>query len=90
MTENEKKLLEQMYAKVCEMDKRLEGMLDKVDGSLTSLENNVSDLTNESTGLKTTFQKGFADVNKGLSEIREIKGNRSTAKEWRKQRGQLN
>ncbi len=62
MTENEKKLLEQVYAKVCEMEEKVTKLGDSVKG-----------LNNETIeghkGLKATFEQGFADVHNGLDEI---------------------
>ena len=81
MTEKEKKLIQQMYEKVCEMDKKLGNRLDKLDCSLTSLESNVSDLTNEHTGLQATFENGFRDIHESLDEIKQINKNRKTAQE---------
>ncbi|MDA1598126.1 chromosome segregation protein SMC [Bacillus cereus group sp. TH217LC] len=99
MTENEKKLIEQIYAKVCDMEKRVNSIgddLDELNGK--SVESKLDDLKSAQKGLQDTFTKGFADVNKGLAEIKQIKKNRKTAKEivegiagnGQKQRGQLN
>ncbi|GAB6620019.1 TPA: chromosome segregation protein SMC [Bacillus cereus] len=92
MTENEKKLLEQIYAKVCEMEKKVNSIgddLDELSGkeTSTSVESKLGDLKNVHKGIQATFEQGFADVHKGLEEIKE---NRSIAKEWQKQKGQLN
>ncbi|HFJ9404084.1 TPA: chromosome segregation protein SMC [Bacillus paranthracis] len=70
MTENEKKMPEQIYAKVSAMEKKI-----------TNLESNVGDLKNVHTGLQATFENGFSEVRKELSEIIEINKNRKTAKE---------
>jgi dsDNA-specific endonuclease/ATPase MutS2 len=74
MTENEEKMLEQIYAKVCEMEKKI----DKLDGRMDSLDNK---LEGSFKGLQSTFTQGFADVHKGLNEIIEINKNRKAAKE---------
>lgn len=92
MTENKKKLLEQIYAKVCDMEKtvdRIDSSLNNVDGKLDNLngeasksvESNLDDLKSVQKGLQATFEQGFADVHKGLAEIKEINKNRKTAKE---------
>ncbi|HDR7839265.1 TPA: chromosome segregation protein SMC [Bacillus toyonensis] len=73
MTENEKKLLELMYEMVSDMEKRV----DKIEGSLDK----VDDLKSVNKGIQATFEQGFADVHKGLAEIKEINKNRKTAKE---------
>lgn len=99
MTENEKKLIEQIYAKVCDMEKKVNSIgddLDELNGK--SVENKLDDLKSAQKGLQDTFTKRFADVNKDLTEIKQIKKNRKTAKEivegiarnGQKQRGQLN
>ncbi|WP_088291241.1 chromosome segregation protein SMC [Bacillus mycoides] len=78
MTENEKKLIQQIYAKVCEMEKKVNSIGDSIDGlngkeTSTSVEGKLGDLKNVHKGLKATFEQGFADVHKGLDEIKEIK-----------------
>lgn len=99
MTENEKKLIEQIYAKVCDMEKKVNSIgddLDELNGK--SVESKLDDLKSAQKGLQDTFTKGVADVNKDLAEIKQIKKNRKTAKEivegiagnGQKQRGQLN
>ncbi|SCC62085.1 Uncharacterized protein BCZB5J_05092 [Bacillus cereus] len=70
MTENEKKMLEQILAKLTAMEKRV-----------TNLESNVGDLKNVHTGLQATFERGFADVRKETNEIIGIYKNRRSAKE---------
>ncbi|WP_370991406.1 chromosome segregation protein SMC [Bacillus tropicus] len=84
MTENEKKLLELMYEMVSDMEKRvdrIDSSLNKVDGKLdnlngketsTSVEGELDDLKSVNKGIQATFEQGFADVRKGLSEINEI------------------
>ncbi|MGH1163353.1 chromosome segregation protein SMC [Enterococcus faecalis] len=84
MTENEKKLLEQIYAKVCDMEKTV----DRIDSSLNNVDSKMDDLNGEASksvesklddakgvhaGIKATFEQGFADVHKGLAEIKEVK-----------------
>ncbi|OQR57948.1 chromosome segregation protein SMC [Bacillus sp. CDB3] len=84
MTENEKKLIEQIYDKVVSMEKKvdkLDGRMVNLDIKLTSVESKMDDLKNVHTGLQATFEKGFADVRKGLSEIIEINKNRKSARE---------
>ena len=78
MTENEKKLLEQIYEKVCEMEKKVNSIgddLDELSGkeTSTSVESKLGDLKNVHKGIQETFTQGFADIHKGLSEIREVK-----------------
>lgn len=84
MTENEKKLMEQMYEMTKEMMEMMEEMdsrFDKLDNRMERLETKLGDLNNVNTGILATFQRGFADVNEGLSEIKQINKNRKTAKE---------
>lgn len=71
MTENEKKLIQQMYEMVCEMEKKVNSIGDSVKG----LNNEIIE---GHTGLKATFEQGFADVHNGLDEINK---NISNAKE---------
>ncbi|MEW8980844.1 MAG: chromosome segregation protein SMC [Bacillus anthracis] len=85
MTENEKKLLELMYEMVCDMEKkmdRIDSSLNKVDGKLdnlngketsTSVEGKLDDVKSMNKGIQATFEQGFADVHKGLAEIKEVK-----------------
>ena len=85
MTENEKKLLELMYEMVSDMEKRvdrIDSSLNKVDGKLdnlngketsTSVESKLDDLKSVNKGIQATFEQGFADVHKGLAEIKEVK-----------------
>ncbi|MBE7151045.1 chromosome segregation protein SMC [Bacillus mycoides] len=94
MTENEKKLIQQIYAKVCEMEKKV----DKLEGSLNKLDGKMDSSEGIFKGLQATFENGFRDVHKELSEIKQINKNRKTAREivegiagnGQKQRGQLN
>lgn len=78
MTENEKKLIQQIYAKVCEMEKKVNSIGDSI-GELngketsTSVEGKLDDLKSVHKGLQATFKQGFADVHKGLAEIKEVK-----------------
>ncbi|MGE6594739.1 chromosome segregation protein SMC [Bacillus proteolyticus] len=84
MTENEKKLIEQIYDKVVSMEKKvdkLDGRMVNLDIKLTSVESKMDDLKNVHTGLQATFEQGFDDVRKGLSEIIEINKNRKSARE---------
>ncbi len=102
-TEKEKELARQILAKLTEMDTKLASIEDSV-GELNgkeaqnSVESNLDDLKNVQKELQATFTKGFADVHKGLAEIKEKNKNRKTAKEiaediarnGQKQKGQLN
>lgn len=84
MTENEKKLIQQIYDKVTVMEKKvdkLDGRMDSLDIKLTSVESKMDDLKNVHTGLQATFERGFADVRKETNEIIEIYKNRRNAKE---------
>lgn len=86
MTENEKKLIQQIYVKVCEMEKKVNSIgdgLDELNGreTSTSVESKLDDLKNVHKGLQATFEQGFADVHKGLSDISEINKNRKSARE---------
>ncbi|MCU5203872.1 chromosome segregation protein SMC, partial [Bacillus paranthracis] len=47
----------------------------------TSLASEVADLQNVNKGIQAVFEQGFADVHKGLAEIKEVNKNRKTAKE---------
>ncbi|HGE5804343.1 TPA: chromosome segregation protein SMC [Bacillus thuringiensis] len=78
MTENEKKLIQQIYEKVTAMEKKVDSIgdgFDKLNGRETSnsVESKLDDLKNVHTGLQATFLNGFADVHKGLDEIKQIK-----------------
>lgn len=76
MTENEKKLIEQMYEMVCEMKKEMDSIDNKLNESNdreTSLESKLDNLKNINKGIQDTFENGFADVHKGLAEIKEVK-----------------
>ncbi|OBW53328.1 chromosome segregation protein SMC [Bacillus cereus] len=77
MTDNEKKLIQQMYEKVCDMEKKV----DRLDGKMDSLEGKIDSLEGSFKGLQNTFTQGFADVHKGLNEIIAINKNRKTAQE---------
>jgi len=102
-TEKEKELARQILAKLTEMDTKLASIEDSV-GELNgkeaqnSVESNLDDLKNVQKELQATFTKGFADIHKGLAEIKEKNKNRKTAKEiaegiarnGQKQKGQLN
>ncbi|MDA2514143.1 chromosome segregation protein SMC [Bacillus cereus] len=85
-TEKEKELAKQILAKLTEMDTKLASIEDSV-GELNSKETSNSvdskldDLKNVQKELQATFTKGFADVHKGLAEIKEKNKNRKTAKE---------
>ncbi|MED4682462.1 chromosome segregation protein SMC [Bacillus mycoides] len=84
-TEKEKELAKQILAKLTEMETKLgkiEGSLDKVDSKMgnlngketsTSVEGKLDDLKSVHKGLQATFEQGFADVHKGLAEIKEVK-----------------
>ncbi|HGH7183265.1 chromosome segregation protein SMC [Bacillus cereus group sp. MYBK215-1] len=84
-TERELELAKQILARLTEMETKLdkiEGSLDKVDGKMdnlngketsTSVEGKLDDLKNVHKGLQATFEQGFADVHKGLAEIKEVK-----------------
>ncbi|MEW5202659.1 chromosome segregation protein SMC [Bacillus cereus] len=78
MTENEKKMFEQMYEMLCEMEKkveRLDNSLGELNGreASTSVEGKLDDVKSVHKELQTTFEQGFADVHKGLAEIKEVK-----------------
>ncbi|WP_242230535.1 MULTISPECIES: chromosome segregation protein SMC [unclassified Bacillus cereus group] len=85
-TEKEKELAKQILAKLTEMDTKLARIEDSI-GELNcreaqnSVESNLDDLKNVQKELQATFTKGFADVHKGLAEIKEKNKNRKTAKE---------
>lgn len=92
MTENEKKLIQQIYEKVCDMEKtvdRIDSSLNNVDSKMDdlngkaskSVESNLDDLKSVQKGLQATFEQGFADVHKGLDEIKQSYKNRRSAKE---------
>lgn len=93
-TEKEMELAKQILEKVTAMEKKvkkLESSLGEINGELsdkrTSLASEVADLQNVNKGIQATFEQGFADVHKGLDEIREVNKNRW---EGQKQKGQLN
>jgi ABC-type phosphate transport system auxiliary subunit len=67
MTDNEKKLLEQIYEKV----NRIGDNLGELNGKETSnsVESKLDDVKSIHKKLQDTFTKGFADVNKGIDEI---------------------
>ncbi|MCU4864217.1 chromosome segregation protein SMC [Bacillus tropicus] len=74
MTENEKKLIQQIYEKVCEMEKKVNNIgdnLGELNGKETpnSVESKLDDLKSIHKGLQDTFTKGFADINEGIDEI---------------------
>ncbi|PEB35723.1 chromosome segregation protein SMC [Bacillus cereus] len=84
MTENEKKLIQQIYEKVNSMDNRvikLEGKMDKLGDRVTSIEKKMDDLKNVHIGLQATFENGFSDVRKELDEIKQINKNKRSVKE---------
>ncbi|BCC45896.1 hypothetical protein bcgnr5378_22980 [Bacillus cereus] len=109
-TEKEMELAKQVLAKLTEMETKLdkiEGSLDKIDGKMdnlsggetsTSVEGKLDDVKSVYKDLQNTFTEGFANVHKGLAEIKEVNKNRKTAKEivegiarnGQKQKGQLN
>ncbi|MGN4930612.1 chromosome segregation protein SMC [Bacillus cereus group sp. MYBK14-1] len=84
-TEKEIELAKQILAKLTEMDTKLakiedslyksDGKMDNINGreTLTSVEGKLDDLKSVNKGIQTPFEQGFADVHKGLNEIREIK-----------------
>ncbi|EJR89261.1 hypothetical protein [Bacillus cereus] len=85
-TEKEKELAKQILAKLTEMDTkltRIEDSIGELNGreAQNSVESNLDDLKNVQKELQATFTKGFADVHKGLAEIKEKNKNRKTAKE---------
>ncbi|QWH15203.1 chromosome segregation protein SMC (plasmid) [Bacillus mycoides] len=65
-TEKEMELAKQILAKLTEMEKKV----DKLGDSIKGLE---TETIGGHTGLKATFEQGFADVHKGLAEIKEVK-----------------
>ncbi|MRC14169.1 chromosome segregation protein SMC [Bacillus thuringiensis] len=92
MTENEKKMFEQMYEMLCEMEKKVDRIgdsIDRVNGkeTSTSVEGKLGDLQSVHKGLQATFKQGFDDVHRGLAEIKEV--TKSKRKE-KKHKGQLN
>lgn len=85
-TEKEMELAKQILAKLTEMDTklaRIEDSIGELNGkeAQNSVESNLDDLKNVQKELQATFTKGFADVHKGLAEIKEKNKNRKTAKE---------
>lgn len=83
-TERELELAKQILAKLTEMETKLDKIdssLNNVDGKLdnlngetsTSVESKLNDLKSVHAGIKDTFTQGFADVHKGLAEIKEVK-----------------
>ncbi|OSX87035.1 hypothetical protein BTJ45_05273 [Bacillus mycoides] len=72
-TEKEMELAKQILAKLTAMEKRV----DNIDSSLDKLDN----LKGVHKDLQDTFTKGFADVHKGLDEIKQSYKNRRGAKE---------
>lgn len=85
-TEKEKELAKQILAKLTEMDTKLASIEDSV-GELNgkeaqnSVESNLDDLKNVQKELQATFTKGFADVHKGLAEIKEVKQIKKSGKQ---------
>lgn len=84
MTENEKELAKQILEKLKEMDTKLasiEDSLDRSDSKMDNLngetsksvESKLDDLKSVNTGVQATFEQGFADIHKGLAEIKEVK-----------------
>ncbi|PFR75672.1 chromosome segregation protein SMC [Bacillus cereus] len=76
MTENEKKLIQQIYDKIVSMEQtvdKLDNRMDNLDIKLSSVESKIDDLKNVHTGLQATFEHGFSDVRKELSKIIELK-----------------
>ncbi|PFJ71580.1 chromosome segregation protein SMC [Bacillus cereus] len=84
-TERELELAKQILAKLTEMETKLDKIdssLNKVDAKLdnlngketsTSVEGKLDDLKSVNKGIQATFEQGFADVHKGLAEIKAIK-----------------
>ncbi|TKI86144.1 chromosome segregation protein SMC, partial [Bacillus wiedmannii] len=92
MTENEKKLMEQIMEMMEKMNTRFDKIedslaksdskMDKLNGETsTSVESKLDDLKGVNKVIQDTFEQGFADVHKGLAEIKEVNKNRKTAKE---------
>ncbi|MDJ1473926.1 chromosome segregation protein SMC [Bacillus sp. LS15-K4] len=84
MTENEKELAKQILEKLKEMDTKLasiEDSLDRSDSKMDNLNGETSksveskwdDLKSVNKGIQATFEQGFADIHKGLAEIKEVK-----------------
>ncbi|WPA86311.1 chromosome segregation protein SMC [Bacillus cereus] len=77
-TEKEKELAKQILAKLTEMDTKLARIEDSI-GELndketsTSVEGKLDDVKSINKGIQATFEQGFADVHKGLAEIKEVK-----------------
>lgn len=91
-TEKEMELAKQILAKLTEMEEKvtkIEDSLDRVDNKMgnlngeasKSVDSNLNDLKSVHKGLQATFENGFRDIHKELSEIKEINKNRKTAKE---------
>ncbi|HHT7166508.1 TPA: chromosome segregation protein SMC [Bacillus cereus] len=85
-TEKEIELAKQILAKLTEMESKLDKIdssLNNVDGKLdnlngetsNSVESKLDDLKSVNKGIQATFEQGFADVHKGLAEIKQIKKN---------------
>ncbi|WIG44608.1 chromosome segregation protein SMC [Bacillus toyonensis] len=84
-TDKEMELAKQILAKLKEMDTKLASIEDSLDKSdskmdnlngretLNSVEGKLDDLKSVNKGIQATFEQGFADVHKGLAEIKEVK-----------------
>lgn len=91
-TDKEMELAKQILAKLTEMETKLDKIddsLDKIDGKMdnlngetsTSVEGKLNDVKSVYKDLQNTFTEGFADVHKGLSEIKEVKQIKKTGKQ---------
>ncbi|MGN4539298.1 chromosome segregation protein SMC [Bacillus cereus group sp. MYBK74-2] len=87
-TEKEKELAKQILAKLTEMDTKLDKMensLGKINDELsdrgTSLASEVADLQDVNKGIQAVFEQGFADINKNLAEIKEVKQIKKSGKQ---------
>ncbi|MFV1010685.1 chromosome segregation protein SMC [Bacillus cereus] len=84
-TDKEMELAKQILAKLTEMDTKLASIEDSLDKSdskmdnlngreiLNSVEGKLDDLKSVNKGIQATFEQGFADVHKGLAEVKEVK-----------------
>ncbi|HDR4617632.1 TPA: chromosome segregation protein SMC [Bacillus cereus] len=74
----------ELAKQILEMLNAMDDRLDRIDDSLgkindelsdrgTSLASEVADLQNVNKGIQAVFEQGFADVHKGLAEIKEVK-----------------
>lgn len=83
-TKKEMELAKQILAKLTAMEEKVTKIgdsLDRVDNKMgnlngetsTSVEDKLGDVKSVYKDLQSTFEKGFADINKDLAEIKEVK-----------------